>query len=157
MNINRQRLGLHIVLACVVPLFVSSAVAQQTTSGTFVITVSLPLPIIHTGEEPLIKMTVANPTSSTVHGAKEYKVEILNESGSDIAPSAMGLKERPAPMVGDGSRFTLSPGIVSRITWHLPLEPGYLAPGVYKLRVCKLAIASQTDICSKAVTLTVVP
>jgi hypothetical protein len=58
---------------------------------------------------------------------------------------------------GGAKSDRLEPGDYQEGIWHLHPEPGYLMPGVYKLRVHRRDITDGLEVYSNTVTLNVVP
>lgn len=162
MNINWLRFGRQVALASAFSLLGWSATAQ-TTSGTFVIKISLSAPTIHVGEGPVITMITSNPTDHIVYAGQGRgggpEVELLNDKGEDIGVHAVGgVSKRPdSGFVLGINHDAMGPGTHTRAIWPLKPEPGYLVPGVYKLRIHRRDVKAGADVYSNTVTLTVVP
>lgn len=156
---NRQVMAVAVILT-----FWTLTSAAQEKPETFVLTVSLPNPTMHVGDDLVLDVLTANPTDHVVYagqgGRVGLAVELLNEQGVDIGLHAMGI---PGGKIQEsGAYFTtyrraLKPSSKDRFTWRFKPEPGYLVPGVYKLRVYQRELKSNTDVYSNRVVLTVSP
>jgi hypothetical protein len=108
-------------------------------------------------------MITSNPTDHIVYAGQGRgggpEVELLNDKGEDIGVHAVGgVSKRPDSGVVLGPwREAIGPGTHTRDIWPLKPEPGYLAPGVYKLRIHRRDVKLGTEVYSNAVTLTVIP
>ena len=124
---------------------------------TFVLMVSVPVPHIHVGEELVLKEVLSNPTDHIVVAKVGVAVELLDEKGNDVGIHAIGGK-RDEPSIDFGpTKQPLRPGSSDEFTWRFKPEPGYLLPGVYKLRIHDRDMQSKAEIYSNTVQLTVVP
>jgi len=163
MKINRRRFGLLRSMVLVCALLGWFAAAQPSTSGTFVIKISLSAPTIHAGEGPVITMITSNPTDHIVYAGQGRgggpEVELLNDKGEDIGVHAVGgvSKHPDSGFVLGINHDAMGPGTHTRAIWPLKPEPGYLVPGVYKLRIHRCDVKAGADVYSNTITLTVVP
>jgi hypothetical protein len=139
-----------------------TAAAQQASAETFVITISLSSTTIHVGEGPVITMITSNPTDHIVYAGQGLEggpaVELLNEKGEDIGVHAVGgmSKHPDSGFVLGINNDAMGPRTHTRAVWPLKPEPGYLAPGVYRLRVHRRDVKLGIEVYSNALTLTVV-
>jgi len=139
--------------------------AQSAPDDTFTITISLVKPTIHVGEVPVIDEITENKTSRLVYagwGEGGSVVELINSRGEDISLHVIGNERKDTDNYLRPPAKRLEPGYHNRGLWHIRTEQGYLVPGVYKLRIHRLAfingdIKSSVEIYSNTVTLTVVP
>jgi hypothetical protein len=153
---NRLTLPLYAALIAVVPFMGPSAAAQQNTPSTLQIVISLPISTIHVNEDPLIRITISNPTDHIVWASDVISVEIVNDKGDDVAPRAMGGDKHPdSGFVLSAKRQGIRPNSKSSFNWPAGLEPASLVPGIYKVRVHKRDETSKTEVYSNTVTLTV--
>jgi len=165
MIFNRRRFQPHIVLATILLSFGWIAIAQQTPSDTFTMTISLPAPTIHVGEIPVIDEITENKTNRLVYagwGEGGPLVELINSKGEDVSLHVLGNERKDTDNYLRPPVERLQPGYHNRGLWHIRTEQGYLVPGVYKLRIHRLAIIngdikSRVEVYSNTVTLTVVP
>ena len=124
--------------------------------ATFVLTISLPTPNIHPGEELVIKEILSNPTDHVVVAKTGLTVELLDEKGNDVGIHATGGKREAPSVYFAPTKVALRPGSRNEFTWRFKPEPGYLTPGVYKLRIHDRDMKSQAEVYSNAVELTVI-
>src|SRR6266568_2293136 len=157
MSIRLRGFGKRIAVASVCALFGWTVPAQPSTPGTFVITISLSAPTIHVGEGPVITMITSNPTDHIVFAGQGRgggpEVELLNDKGEDLGVHAVGgvSKHPDSGFVLGINRDAMGPGTHMRALWPLKPEPGYLVPGVYKLRIHRRDVKTGTDVYSNAV------
>jgi hypothetical protein len=138
----------------------SAAIGSLTT---FVLTASLPAPTMRMGDDLVVVVITSNPTDHTVYAGEGLggglAVELLNEKGDDIGLYAMGIPggkiQEPGGIL-TSSKEALRPGSKQHFTWRFKPEPGYLVPGVYKLRVHQRDVTSKADVYSNTVVLTVI-
>jgi hypothetical protein len=160
---NRWRFVTHLALAAILLSFRWMVAAQQTHPETFVITISLSAPTIHVGEGPVITMITSNPTDHVVYAGQGRgggpDVELMNDKGEDIGVHAMGGVRTNLDSEAVMGPFSeaIGPGRHTRDIWPLKPEPGYLVPGVYKLRIHRRDAKAGTDVYSNAVTFNVIP
>jgi hypothetical protein len=154
---DMRRIARAMILLLAIPAF--GAIENKT----FVITVSLPSATVHADDLLVIEETVSNPTDHVVFlgdgPGVGSTVELLNEKGTDIGRHAMGASPKPnddAPVI-HGNRVAIGPGTSSKAVWRYKPEPGYLVPGIYKLRTHIRDMASKAEIYSNVVTLSVLP
>ena len=108
-------------------------------------------------------LTIKNPTDHRVVAGAGSRggeiVELINDKGVDIGLHVMGngTKQSEPDLIGGPTSQRLEPGYHSHGIWPLHPEPGYLTPGLYKLRVHRLDVKSGAEVYSNTVTLTVVP
>ena len=139
--------------------------AQSASTDTFTITITLLTPTTHVGEIPVIKEITENKTNHLVYaglGEGGPVVELINNNGEDISSHVLGNERKDTDSYLRPSTESLEPGYHNRGLWHMRTEKGYLASGIYKLRIHRLAfingdIKSRVEIYSNTVTLTVVP
>ncbi|MEO6804578.1 MAG: hypothetical protein ABI286_12265 [Edaphobacter sp.] len=159
MKFYRRGSGRFFVLAVVMLFLGRPTVAQQP--ATFGITVSLPESTMHVGEDLLVRVITSNPTDHIVFAGAGYGggviVELLNEKGEDLGLHAMGGKSEPPVATLHSNKLAIRPHNNNDFTWRFKPEPGYLVPGIYKLRVHKRDMKSHADVYSNTVTLTVIP
>jgi hypothetical protein len=162
---NRRRFQPQIFLATIFLFFGWFAIAQQTPADTFTVTISLSAPTIHVGEVPVIEEITENKTNHLVYagwGEGGPLVELINEKGEDISLHVLGNERKDTDNYLRPPVKRLEPGYHNRGLWHIRTEQGSLAPGIYKLRIHRLAvingdIKSRVEVYSNAVTLNVVP
>jgi hypothetical protein len=143
----------------------SGEVMAQQKAATFELTASLPKSTIHLGEDLVVEVITSNPTDHIVYavngGAGSVDMELLNDKGEDIGQHAMGnaagVKGRDSGVVLYSRTLSLRPGTKQDLTWRFKPEPGYLVPGVYRLRVHRRDARSQVELYSNTIDLTVVP
>jgi len=138
--------------------------AQAENPATFVLTVSPPEPTMRVGDDLVVDVITTNPTDHVIYagegGRVGLAVELLNEKSEDIGLHAMGI---PGGKIQDtGGTFApikiaLRPGSKDQHTWRFKPEPGYVVPGVYKLRVYQRDMTSKAEVYSNSVVLTVIP
>ncbi|WP_353070123.1 hypothetical protein RBB75_07975 [Tunturibacter empetritectus] len=147
-------------LASILLILGSPTVAQQKPS-TFEMTVSLPEPTMHVGEDLIVKVITSNSTDDTVSAGSGYgvgvEVELMNNKGEDIGIHAMGGKGVEPVVTLHTNKLILKPHSKDDFTWRFKPEPGFLMPGVYRLRVHRRDLKSRMDVYSNTVVLTVVP
>jgi len=155
------RFGRYVGLAIVLSFYsYLNAIAQNAT--TFEITVSLPSPTMHVGEDLVFETITSNRTDHVVWAGEGYgagiSVELLNEKGEDIGKHAMGgAEDEPVVVIHSSNKVSLRPGSSQKFTVRYKPEPGYLVPGVYKLRLYRRDMSSRAEVYSNTVVLTVVP
>jgi hypothetical protein len=151
MPLRQFRLWCIVAIASVFGIATTSIRSQGTNPKTFVMTISLPSPSMHVGDKLVFKLVTTNPTDSVIYAGQGSRggpgIELINEKGEDIGVHAEGGISKQPPQAG-GS-WTLM--------WQDKPEPGYLVPGVYKLRVHRRDVGSGTVVYSNFVMLTVVP
>jgi hypothetical protein len=132
--------------------------SEKRTS--FEMTISLPSPQMHVGEQVVVDTVTSNSTDREVYagqGQGGIALELLNANGVDIGRHAMGnYRENQAesPVISSG-RQALRPGYRREITFRWKPDPGYLVPGVYKLRVYRRDVGAGITVYSNTVALTV--
>jgi hypothetical protein len=162
---GRKRTAL-ITLACVFA-FISGwkCVSQSVHNDTFTITISLHALTIPAGEIPVIEEITENKTNHLVYagwGEGGPLVELINSKGEDISLHVLGNERNDSDNYLRPVAKRLEPGYHNRGLWPVHMEQGYLAPGVYKLRIHRLDIKdgdtkSRAEVYSNTVTFTVVP
>jgi hypothetical protein len=117
------------------------APAAPANPATFVLTVSLPAPTMHVGDDLVLDVITTNPTDHVVYAGEGVGagllVELLNEKGDDIGLRAMGAPGGKIPQHGgtlSNTRKAFRPGSKDHFTWRFKPELGYVVPGVYRLR-----------------------
>jgi len=139
--------------------------AQSSPNGIFTITITLQTPTVHVGESPTVREITENKTDHTVYaGLSEGGpiVELINSRGEDISLHVIGNERKDTDNYLRPPAKRLEPGYHNRGLWHIRTEQAYLVPGVYKLRIHRLAfingdVKSSVEVYSNTVTLTVVP
>jgi hypothetical protein len=140
------------------------AAASVDKLGTFTLTLSLPSPTMHVGDDLVFEVNTSNSTDQVLFAAQGgtggLRVELLNEKGEDVGLYAMGTRdgkiEEPSSYFVT-RKMILKPNSKHDFTWRLKPVPGYLIPGVYKFRVRQREIKSGSDVYSNEVDLTVLP
>lgn len=161
----RRRIGLMTLVCALV--FVSGwrSNAQSVPNDTFTITISLVAPTIHVGEVPAVDEITDNKTSHLVYAGWSEGgpvVELINSKGEDVSLHILGNERKETDNYLRPPAKRLEPGYHKKGLWHISAEQGYLAPGIYKVRIHRVAfingdIESRVEVYSNAVTLTVVP
>ena len=139
--------------------------AQSVPNDTFTITISLVAPTIHVGEVPVVDEITDNKTSHLVYagwGEGGPVVELINSKGEDVSLHILGNERKDTDNYLRPPAKRLEPGYHKQALWHIRAEQGYLTPGIYKVRIHRLAfingeIESRVEVYSNTVTLTVVP
>lgn len=149
-------------LLCLFSSLVWSTAAQQSSSATFEMTVSLVQPSMHAADDLIFKVVTSNPTDHIVYAGEGVGngvgVELLNEKGEDKGRCAMGgSKHVDSGIVLGPTRESLRPGSRETFTWHFKPDSGCLAPGTYRLRVYRRDIMQRIEVYSNAVMLAVLP
>jgi hypothetical protein len=149
-----------IVLASILFVLGLPTVAQQKPA-TFEMTASLPKPTIHVGEDLVVQVITSNPTDGNVLAGSGYgggvSVDLLNNKGEDIGMHAMGGMGVEPVVTLHTNKLVLRPHSKDDFTWRFKPEPGFLVPGIYKLRVHRRDGKSGTEVYSNTVELTVIP
>ena len=120
---------------------------------------------IYVGEVPAIEEITENKTDHLVYagwGEGGPVVELINSKGEDISLHVLGNERRDTDNYLRPPVKKLEPGYHIRGLWHIRAEQGYLAAGVYKLRIHRLDfkngdIKAGAEVYSNTVTLNVVP
>jgi hypothetical protein len=166
MKITKRKTVRDLALAAVLMLLRQPTVAQEAPTVSqpapvIVLTVSLPASTMHVGEDLVIRVITSNATDQIAYAGEGYgvgvAVELLNASGEDIGWHAMGGKGVEPTVVLHSNKLAIRPHSKDDFTWRFKPEPGYIVPGVYKLRMHRLDMKSKVDVYSNTVTLTVIP
>jgi hypothetical protein len=142
MGQSQGRCGKLMAAAAILMLWSGEVIAQQKVT-TFELRASLPKPTIHIGEDLVVEVITSNPTDHIIYAgvgpAGGVDMELLNNKGEDIGQHAMGnaagVEGRDSGVVLYSHTLSLRPGTNQDSTWRFKPEPGYLVPGVYRLRV----------------------
>jgi hypothetical protein len=153
------------ITLAIILLLCPLCIAATEDSKTMLLTASLPNSVMHVGDDLVVEVITSNPTDHEIYAAEGGRgglaVELLNESGGDIGLHAMGIPGGRMHAEPGGafinSKRALRPGSKDHFTWHFKPTPGYVVPGVYKLRVHQRDITSKVDVYSNTVILTVIP
>jgi hypothetical protein len=167
MRQNRGTCGKVMTTVAILILWSGEVMAQQK-DATFELTASLPKSTIHLGEDLVVEVITSNPTDHIVYavyavngGAGSVDMELLNDKGEDSGQHAMGnaagVKVRDSGVILYSRTPSLRPGTKQDLTWRFKPEPGYLVPGVYRLRIHRRDARSQVELYSNTIDLTVVP
>lgn len=161
MSFRWSKCGIALLSATTLFLL-GSRVAQPQKPASFEIAISLPAKEIHVGDAIVVDTVTSNPTDHVVYGGEGpggYGLELLDAKGKDVGRHAMGnFKEEQADLpVLSNRRQTMRPGHTRKITFRWKPDPGYVTPGVYKVRVYRRDVGANIDIYSNTVMLTIVP
>jgi hypothetical protein len=149
-----------VVLLC---MFSYLSYAAEPQLKTFVITVSVPNPKIHVGDNVVVQAVTSNPTDHVVHAGEGrgggVGLEIRNSDGVDVGSQARGIpkKDQDPPFILGPTKKMLAPGDTDKFTWNFKPEAGSLGPGVYTIQVHRYDVKLHLNVLSNAVTLTVLP
>jgi len=163
---GRRRIALMTLVCAFAFVSGGESNAQSVPNDTFTITITLQAPTIHIGELPAIKEITENKTSHLVYaglGEGGPVVELINNKGEDISLHVLGNERKDTDSYLRPPLERLEPGYHNRgRLWHIRTEQGYLVPGIYKVRIHRLAfingdIESRVEVYSNTVALTVVP
>jgi hypothetical protein len=116
---------------------------------------------MHVGDSLIVKLVTTNPTDHLIYAGQGSNgglgVELINKKGEDIGVHAMGGVPKEQPRLVHKFKQAIQPGESWTFMVHFDPEPGYLEAGIYRLRVRRRDLASNLEVYSNAVTLTVVP
>jgi hypothetical protein len=137
--------------------------AAEPQPNTFVITVSLPKPTIHVGDNLVVEAITSNPTDHVVHAGEGrgggVGLEIWNSDGTDINAKVRGISKKSndqdQPFTLAPTKKLMGPGTTDKFIWNFKPEAGSLGPGVYKIRVHRYDMKLRLRVLSNTVTLTV--
>jgi hypothetical protein len=152
-----------ITLICAFALSLQTGPAPQSEKPkSFEMTISMPSQQTHVGEQVVVNIVTSNSTEREVYagqGRGGIALELLDANGVDIGRHVMGnYRENQAesPVISSG-RQALRPGYKREITFRWKPDPGYLVPGIYKLRVYRRDVGAGITVYSNTMTLTVLP
>jgi hypothetical protein len=161
MSIHFYNSGIALVTAFALFLQAGSA-TQLERPKSFEMTISLPSPQMHIGEEVVVDTVTSNPTDHILYagqGRGGIALELLDAKGVDVGRRAMGnyREDQVESSVISTGRQSLRPGYKREITFRWKPDPGSLIPGVYKLRVYRRDVGAGITVYSNTAILTVLP